>query len=49
MPFSALGIAFLLLGLILNDSRQLSFGFVWIVIAIIAIVYKNSKKGTLRK
>ncbi len=43
MPFSALGITFLLLGLILDDSRQLYFGLVWIIIAAIAVIIRNSK------
>jgi NhaP-type Na+/H+ or K+/H+ antiporter len=43
MPFSALGITFLLLGLILDDSQQLYFGLVWIIIAAIAVIIRNSK------
>ena len=43
MPFSAIGITFLLLGLILDDSRQLYFGLVWIIIAAIAVIIRNSK------
>ena len=43
-PFYALGIAFILLGLILDDSRQLSFGFVWIAIGTVALLFKKKKK-----
>lgn len=43
MPFSAIGITFLLLVLILDDSRQLYFGLVWIIIAAIAVIIRNSK------
>ncbi len=48
MPFSVIGIAFILLGIIMDDSVQLYFGFVWIVIATIAIIYRN-KKGKSTK
>ena len=43
MPFSAIGIAFLLLGLILDDSPQLYFGLVWIIIAVIALIIRINK------
>jgi len=33
MPFSALGIAFITLGLVFVDPKQISFGVVWFLIA----------------
>ena len=37
MPFLAIGIAFIALGLLLDDDMQFSFGIVWLVIAGIAM------------
>jgi hypothetical protein len=33
LPFSALAITFLSLGVIFSDPRQFSFGIVWLIIA----------------
>jgi len=33
LPFSALAICFLVLGIALSDPRQFSFGIVWLIIA----------------
>ena len=47
MPFSAIGAAFLLIALIHKDSLQLNFGFVWLAIAIFAIIYRKTKRRNL--
>jgi hypothetical protein len=33
LPFSALAIIFLTLGIVFSDPRQFSFGIVWLIIA----------------
>jgi len=45
MPFSLLAIFFITIGLILNDRSQLYFGFVWLIIAVIAYVFKIFNKS----
>jgi len=45
MPFSILGVAFILLGIIFLDPKQFSFGLVWLLIAAAKIiVVERSKK-----
>jgi len=41
MPFSLIGICFILLGTIFNKPNQSSIGYVWILIAVIAIVLRK--------
>ena len=43
LPFSALGIVFLILGITMSDPRQFSFGIVWLLIAV-AKYYLNSEQ-----
>ena len=43
LPFSALGIVFLILGITMSDPRQFSFGIVWLLIAV-AKYYLRSEK-----
>jgi len=40
MPFSLLAITFVMIGLILQDLDQIYFGIVWLIITVIAYVYK---------
>ena len=44
MPFLALGLVFLALGLVLDDSRQLYFGVVWLVIAAVALLWRVARR-----
>jgi hypothetical protein len=45
MPFSALGIAFIILGVAFSDPKQFSFGLVWFLIAAAKIyITERSKK-----
>jgi len=44
LPFSALGIIFLFLGIIMSDPRQFSFGIVWILIAVAKHVLTSRKE-----
>ena len=44
LPFSALGIAFLFLGIVLSDPRQFSFGVVWLLIAVAKHVLVSRKE-----
>lgn len=45
MPFSVLGIAFILSGIIFSDPKQFSFGLVWFLIAAAKlIVVERSNK-----
>jgi len=41
MPFSLIGLCFILLGTIYNKPNQSSIGFVWILIAAIAIIIRK--------
>jgi len=41
LPFSALAAAFLLLGIIMNDVHQVYFGFVLLIIALIAFFIRK--------
>ncbi len=43
MPFSMLGIAFIVIGIIMNDRFQILFGLVWIAIAIVVLMIKGLK------
>jgi hypothetical protein len=45
MPFSALGIIFILLGVAFADPKQFSFGLVWFLIAAakIFLIERSSK------
>ena len=43
MPFSVLGIVFIGLGLVLQDMGHVYFGLVWLVIALIAFLWKAKK------
>ena len=43
MPFIAIGIAFIILGLILKDDNQLYFSLVWILIGFIAAILRTNK------
>lgn len=45
MPFTAIGIAFIALGVILDDAGQIYFGVVWLVIAIAAVVIRSKKQS----
>jgi len=40
-PFSLLAIFFITISLILNDKSQLYFGLVWLIITVIAYVFKR--------
>ena len=44
-PFLALGIVFVLIGVMLDDRRQLYFGLVWLLIAGIAVGVRAAKKS----
>lgn len=44
LPFSALAIIFLSLGIILSDPRQFSFGIVWLLIASAKFVLTSRKE-----
>ena len=44
-PFLALGIAFVAIGIVLGDRRQLYFGFVWLLIAAIAFGVRAARKN----
>ena len=48
MPFSAIGIAFIIIGIILDDAAQLYFGFVWIFIAFIKVLFQIYKGHGLK-
>ncbi|MCG8310180.1 MAG: hypothetical protein MI975_22470 [Cytophagales bacterium] len=45
LPFSALGIAFIFLGIIMSDPRQFSFGIVWLLIAVAKHVLTSGEKN----
>jgi len=45
MPFTAIGLVFIALGKILNDTGQITFGAVWLVIAIAAVVIRSGKRS----
>jgi hypothetical protein len=40
LPFSLLGVTFVLIGLVLNDLDQIYFGIVWFIIAIFSFAWK---------
>lgn len=44
MPFSMIGIAFIGLGLVLEDASQVNFGIVWLVIALGAVLWRKTQK-----
>lgn len=44
LPFSALGIVFLILGIVLADPRQFSFGIVWFLIAAAKLILTSKKE-----
>lgn len=44
LPFSALGIVFITLGLIMSDPRQFGFGVVWFLIAAAKTILTNRKE-----
>lgn len=48
LPFSALGVAFLVLGITLGDPRQFSFGIVWLLIAAAKHVLGSRKENVKR-
>ena len=41
--FSVVGIAFIILGFIFNDTRQIYFGVIWLIIAVAAIIIGKKK------
>ena len=43
MPFLAIGIAFVTLGVTLDDEFQLRFGFVWLGISLVAALVRLIK------
>ena len=46
LPFSALGIVFLILGIVMSDPRQFSFGIVWLLIATAKhVLFKTKEKA----
>jgi len=45
MPFSILGIAFLIIGYFKNEIFYVHFGIVWFVIALIAMVIRLSRNA----
>jgi len=45
LPFSALGIVFLILGIVFADPRQFSFGIVWFLIAAVKLVLLSRKEN----
>jgi len=48
LPFSALGIIFLILGIIMSDPRQFSFGVVWLLIATAKHILTSRKEKANR-
>jgi hypothetical protein len=44
MPFSALGIFFILAGIMFTDPKQISFGVVWFIIASAKLVFVDQSK-----
>ncbi len=45
MPFSILGIFFLVLGIAISDPRQFSFGIVWLLIAAAKYMLVSRKEN----
>ena len=41
MPFSLLAVFFIAIGIILNDTNQIIFGFVWAILATLAYIMKK--------
>ncbi|MCK5281563.1 MAG: hypothetical protein KAI99_00900 [Cyclobacteriaceae bacterium] len=48
LPFSALGIVFLFLGIAMSDPRQFSFGLVWLLIAAAKHLLVSGKQNVKR-
>ena len=48
LPFSALGIIFLILGITMSDPRQFSFGIVWLLIAAAKHLLVSGKQNVNR-
>jgi hypothetical protein len=44
-PFLAIGVAFVAIGLLLNDDRQVHFGLVWMLIAAWAVLIRKRRLG----
>jgi len=42
-PFLVLGVVFVTLGVVLDDQRQLYFGFVWLAIAGVAALWRVTR------
>jgi len=48
LPFSALGVTFLVLGIAMSDPRQFSFGIVWFIIAAAKHILISRKENVKR-
>lgn len=48
LPFSALGIVFLVLGIVMSDPRQFGFGIVWLLIAAAKHLLVSRKQNVNR-
>jgi hypothetical protein len=48
MPFSLLGIVFIVLGVVFTDPKQFSFGIVWFLIAA-AKIYLTERSGNVKR